>query len=155
MLLYHLRDHLIHALVGLFGTSYQCWCGSIIKWRHHCTSVFASVMLCHNRPLPGLPDGTLYLPWITIEPITTQNQLCSSGAQQQWRDPVTLWRNFTSLANSVWVGHYGIVLITEISLAYFNDFLWSQTHIISMKDSSEVPLFVKQNTTIWLLTYKV
>ena len=32
-------------------------------------------VLCHNPPLPGLPDHTLFLSWNTIKPITTQNQL--------------------------------------------------------------------------------
>ena len=32
LVLYHLRNHLIHALVGLFGTRCpRCWCGSIMN----------------------------------------------------------------------------------------------------------------------------
>ena len=46
-LLYHLRNHPIHDLVGLESVT-TFWGGSMIKWRHHCTSIYLNVTLINT-----------------------------------------------------------------------------------------------------------
>ena len=47
----HLHDHPIHALVGLFGTSYHVLVWSIIKWHHHSISVLDDWKHLHTYSL--------------------------------------------------------------------------------------------------------